>query len=82
LAIDDNVRGYWLASHASAEPGARIALAHLELEPLLDWGLRLGEGTGAALAIPLLRTAVQTMLSMATFATAGVVGRAGTELSR
>jgi nicotinate-nucleotide--dimethylbenzimidazole phosphoribosyltransferase len=82
VALDEHVRGYLLASHGSAEPGSRVALAELRLVPLLDWGLRLGEGTGAALAIPLLRAAVHTELSMATFATAGVVGRAGTELPR
>jgi nicotinate-nucleotide--dimethylbenzimidazole phosphoribosyltransferase len=66
-----------LASHASPEPGASVALGTLGLVPLLSLGMRLGEGTGAALGIALLRTAVATQLSMATFATAGVVGRAG-----
>jgi nicotinate-nucleotide--dimethylbenzimidazole phosphoribosyltransferase len=47
------------------------------LVPLLDLGMRLGEGTGAALGVALLRVAVSTQLSMATFATAGIVGRAG-----
>jgi len=76
-AMDRGITSYLLASHASPEPGARIALAHLGLVPLLDLGMRLGEGTGAALALPILRSAVDVHLSMATFATAGIVGRAG-----
>ena len=76
--LDPSVRPYLLASHVSPEPGARIALAALGLRPLFDLGMRLGEGTGAALGLALLRTAVNTQLSMATFATAGIVGRAGT----
>lgn len=79
-AIDPLVVPYLLASHASPEPGARVALDRLCLTPILDLGLRLGEGTGAALALPVLRTAVDVHLSMATFATAGIVGRPGTEL--
>jgi nicotinate-nucleotide--dimethylbenzimidazole phosphoribosyltransferase len=77
-ALDPAVSPYLLASHVSSEPGARLALGALGLTPLLDLGLRLGEGTGAILAIDLVRTAVATQLAMATFATAGVVGRAGT----
>ena len=76
-AVDDGLRDYLLAAHASPEPGAAIALARLRLVPLFDLGLRLGEGTGALLAVPLLRTAVGVQRSMATFATAGLVGRAG-----
>ena len=75
--IDPRVREYMLASHGSPEPGASIALAALELLPLLDFAMRLGEGTGAVLGVGLLRTAVATQLSMATFATAGIVGRSG-----
>ena len=76
-AIDPGVVPYLLASHVSPELGARVALEHLRLVPLFDFGLRLGEGTGAALALPILRSAVEVHLSMATFATAGIVGRAG-----
>jgi nicotinate-nucleotide--dimethylbenzimidazole phosphoribosyltransferase len=75
--LEPNVRGYLLAAHESAEPSARIALADLHLEPLLKLDMRLGEGTGACLGLALLRTAVITQLSMATFSTAGLVGRAG-----
>jgi nicotinate-nucleotide--dimethylbenzimidazole phosphoribosyltransferase len=76
-AIDRGVIPYLLASHASPETGARVVLEHLRLPPLFDLGMRLGEGTGAALALPVLRSAVDVHLSMSTFATAGIVGRAG-----
>jgi nicotinate-nucleotide--dimethylbenzimidazole phosphoribosyltransferase len=78
--LDPGVITYLLAAHASAERGARGALRALGLSPLFDFGLRLGEGTGAVIAADLVRTAVTTQLSMATFATAGIVGRAGTEI--
>jgi nicotinate-nucleotide--dimethylbenzimidazole phosphoribosyltransferase len=71
-ALDPGVVPYLLASHASAEPGARVALARLGLEPLFDLGLRLGEGTGAVLGMALVRDAVALQAEMATFATAGV----------
>jgi nicotinate-nucleotide--dimethylbenzimidazole phosphoribosyltransferase len=77
LALEPEVAGYLFASHLSTEPGARLALAHLGLEPLLHLDLRLGEGTGACLGVALLRSAVLTQRSMATFATAGIVGRSG-----
>jgi nicotinate-nucleotide--dimethylbenzimidazole phosphoribosyltransferase len=63
---------YLLASHASAEPGHRIALEHLGLRPLLDLEMRLGEGTGAALAMTLLDAACRLPREMATFDSAGV----------
>ncbi|WP_394845596.1 nicotinate-nucleotide--dimethylbenzimidazole phosphoribosyltransferase [Pendulispora brunnea] len=71
-AFDPQVTPYLLASHASAEKGAGLATAALGKTPLLDLGLRLGEGTGAVLAVDLVRTAVELQLSMATFATAGI----------
>ena len=64
------------ASHRSAEPGHAKALAHLGLEPYLDLGLRLGEGTGAALFVHLARAAVRIYAEMATFKSAGVDGPA------
>jgi nicotinate-nucleotide--dimethylbenzimidazole phosphoribosyltransferase len=66
------------AAHRSAEPGHGIALAHLGLTPYLDLGLRLGEGTGAALFIPLARSAARIYTEMATFKSAGISERAAT----
>lgn len=65
-------RDYLLASHLSQEPGHRVVLNHLGLRPLLDLGLRLGEGTGAALGLWLLDAAVRLLRDMATFDQAGV----------
>ena len=64
------------ASHRSAEPGHAVALRHLGLEPYLSLDLRLGEGTGAALFIPLARAAAAVYGEMATFKSAGVDGPA------
>jgi nicotinate-nucleotide--dimethylbenzimidazole phosphoribosyltransferase len=58
---------WWLAGHVSTEPAHRIALDRLSLKPVLDYGLRLGEGTGALLAVPILRAAGATLAEMATF---------------
>jgi nicotinate-nucleotide--dimethylbenzimidazole phosphoribosyltransferase len=62
----------WVAGHRSAEPGHARALAHLGLDPLLDLGMRLGEGTGALLALPVLQSAAQALQDVATFDAAGV----------
>jgi len=70
-------RLWWQAGHRSPEPAHALALAHLDLDPIVDLGLRLGEGTGAAMALPVLRAAVATLSSMATFADAGVSGPGG-----
>ena len=59
-------------AHRSAEPGHRHALAALGVSPLLDLGMRLGEGSGAALAMPLLRAAARMLTEMASFEQAGV----------
>jgi len=61
-----------VAGHRSVEPGAAVALAHLGLTPLLDLGMRLGEGTGAALALPIVAAAVRVLHDVATFDSAGV----------
>ena len=61
-----------IAAHLSPEPGHRLALDALGLEPLLDFGLRLGEGSGAALALPLLDASLAILAEMATFESAGV----------
>lgn len=63
-----------IAGHVSAEKAHARALSHMELEPLLDLGMRLGEGSGAATAVPLLRIAAACHTGMATFAEAGVSG--------
>jgi nicotinate-nucleotide--dimethylbenzimidazole phosphoribosyltransferase len=63
---------WMLFSHTSAEPGHQSVLQALEAEPLLDLGMRLGEGSGAASAVPLLRLACALHNEMATFAEAGV----------
>jgi nicotinate-nucleotide--dimethylbenzimidazole phosphoribosyltransferase len=64
--------GYLIAAHLSPEPGHRLLLAELGLEPLLDLRLRLGEGSGAALALPLIHAALSILDEMATFESAGV----------
>lgn len=70
--IDPAVSGYLFAGHRSVEPGHARQLDALGLRPLLDLELRLGEGTGAVLAIPVLRAAAAVLAGMATFAEAGV----------
>ncbi|MEH1167460.1 nicotinate-nucleotide--dimethylbenzimidazole phosphoribosyltransferase [Micromonospora sp. CPCC 205539] len=61
-----------VAGHRSAEPGATVALRHLGLDPMVDLGLRLGEGTGALLALPMVSGAVRVLHEVATFDSAGV----------
>ncbi|MCB0113980.1 MAG: nicotinate-nucleotide--dimethylbenzimidazole phosphoribosyltransferase [Caldilineaceae bacterium] len=63
---------FLVAGHRSQEPGHRAFLDHLGILPLLDLDLRLGEGSGALLALPLLEASVRTLTEMATFAEAGV----------
>lgn len=65
-------RDYWIAGHMSAEPGAALGLGRLGMVPLVDLGMRLGEGSGACLALPLLEAAARTLSEMATFDSAGV----------
>jgi nicotinate-nucleotide--dimethylbenzimidazole phosphoribosyltransferase len=61
-----------VAGHRSVEPGHVLALRHLGLDPLLDLGMRLGEGTGALLALPVVLGAARAMQDVATFDSAGV----------
>jgi nicotinate-nucleotide--dimethylbenzimidazole phosphoribosyltransferase len=68
-------RDYLIAAHASVEPGHRVTLDYLGLKPLLDLGMRLGEGTGAALALGLVEASVRLLNEMATFSGAGVTDK-------
>jgi nicotinate-nucleotide--dimethylbenzimidazole phosphoribosyltransferase len=70
---------WYLAGHRSTEPAHAAALERLGLDPLLDLGLRLGEGSGALVALPLLRAAGDTLREMATFDEAGVSDREADE---
>lgn len=65
-------RLWWRAGHRSTEPAHTLALRHLDLEPILELDMRLGEGSGALVALPVLRAAVATLASMATFEEAGI----------
>ena len=71
-ALAPAVTAACFAGHLSAEPGHTIALSHLGLSPLVDLGLRLGEGTGALLALPLVQSAARALRDVATFDSAGV----------
>ena len=72
VALAPACRDYMIPSHLSSEHGHAIALRHLDLRPYLDLELRLGEGTGACLAIGLLQSSIRLMTEMATFESAGV----------
>ena len=65
-------KDYMIAGHCSVEPGHKLLLQHLGLKPLLNLEMRLGEGTGAALAISIIETSTRILNEMATFAEAGV----------
>jgi nicotinate-nucleotide--dimethylbenzimidazole phosphoribosyltransferase len=73
-AFAPQVTDYLIAGHLSTEPGALRALDALGLEPLLNLGMRLGEGSGAALALPVVAAAARVLRDMATFDSAGVSG--------
>ncbi|VVO58092.1 nicotinate-nucleotide--dimethylbenzimidazole phosphoribosyltransferase [Pseudomonas fluorescens] len=75
VRLNPDCRPWLLFGHRGAEPGHRHVLETLNAEPLLDLGLRLGEGSGAALAVPLLRLACELHGQMATFAEAAVADR-------
>jgi nicotinate-nucleotide--dimethylbenzimidazole phosphoribosyltransferase len=64
-----------IAGHRSVEPGAHRGLQHLGLRPLLDLDLRLGEGSGAALALGLVQSAARVLRDVATFDSAGVIDK-------
>jgi nicotinate-nucleotide--dimethylbenzimidazole phosphoribosyltransferase len=77
MLLNPSCRPYLIFSHRSAEQGHRIVLDALDARPLLDLDLRLGEGSGAAIALPILRLACALHNGMATFTEAAVPGRAG-----
>ena len=74
-ALNPALLPYCVFAHRSQEAGHRVQLAHLKAEPLMDLDLRLGEGTGAALAFPLVQAAVNFLAEMASFESAGVSDR-------
>jgi len=74
--IAPRATAWWRATHRSPEPAHSLALQRLQLVPLLKLDLRLGEATGALVALPLVQAAVATLSEMATFEEAGVSGKA------
>jgi nicotinate-nucleotide--dimethylbenzimidazole phosphoribosyltransferase len=74
-ALVPDVIGYLIAGHRSSEPGSAAALEHLGLAPLLDLDLRLGEGSGAMLAVPAVQAAAKILREMSTFDSAGVTDK-------
>jgi nicotinate-nucleotide--dimethylbenzimidazole phosphoribosyltransferase len=72
--IEPQVRGYLFAGHQSKEPGHKVLLEYISLTPILTLDMRLGEGSGAVLAMPLIESAMAIYSEMATFASAGVSG--------
>ncbi|MFA9558478.1 nicotinate-nucleotide--dimethylbenzimidazole phosphoribosyltransferase [Evansella sp. AB-rgal1] len=75
VKLCEHVKDYLIIGHQSEERGHQIALEMLECKPILNLQLRLGEGTGAALAFPLLKASVNILQEMATFSSAGVTER-------
>jgi nicotinate-nucleotide--dimethylbenzimidazole phosphoribosyltransferase len=76
VRLEPGTLPWMLASHRSAEKGHSVALQALGLDPLVDLGMRLGEGSGAALTLPIIKAALALHRNMATFAQAGVDGGA------
>lgn len=74
VALVPDALGYVIAGHRSVEPGASVVLEHLGLSPVLDLDLRLGEGTGAVLAVPIVQAAARVLAEMATFDDLGLAG--------
>ncbi|MFD1781646.1 nicotinate-nucleotide--dimethylbenzimidazole phosphoribosyltransferase [Fredinandcohnia salidurans] len=70
--ISPSVKDYMIVTHQSIEPGHKIALSQLGKQPIIDLGLRLGEGTGAAISFPIIQLATLMLKEMATFQSAGI----------
>jgi nicotinate-nucleotide--dimethylbenzimidazole phosphoribosyltransferase len=75
IGLVPEAKPYLIASHRSVERGHQVVLDHLGVRPLFDLDLRLGEGTGAALAFHMIEASVRVLNEMATFAEAGVSGK-------
>ncbi|MFN3602477.1 MAG: nicotinate-nucleotide--dimethylbenzimidazole phosphoribosyltransferase [Dietzia sp.] len=75
-SLAPGARQWWVAGHRSAEPSHSAALTYLSLEPILEHSMRLGEGSGAVAALPTVHAAIAILTEMATFADAGVSGKA------
>lgn len=73
--LNPSCRDWFMFSHQSAEPAHILALKHMNAKPLLDFGMRLGEGSGAAVCIPLLKSALTLHQQMATFEEAAIAGQ-------
>jgi nicotinate-nucleotide--dimethylbenzimidazole phosphoribosyltransferase len=74
FAIEPRVQDYLFAGHQSEELGHKVLLEYIGLKPILSLNMRLGEGTGAVLAMPVIESAMCLYDEMATFASAGVSG--------
>lgn len=72
VSLAPEARGYLIAGHAGTEPGITEALRHLGLDALVDLGLRLGEGSGAVLALPMVQASANVLREMATFDQVGI----------
>jgi len=75
IAIAPESRNWMIFSHGSAEPGHKLMLDYLQVTPVLDLGMRLGEGSGAAVCVPVIQLACKLHTQMATFAEAAVAGK-------
>ncbi|MET3859621.1 nicotinate-nucleotide--dimethylbenzimidazole phosphoribosyltransferase [Dietzia sp. 2505] len=75
-SLAPGARQWWVAGHRSAEPAHSAALTYLSLDPILEHSMRLGEGSGAVAALPTVHAAIAILTEMATFADAGVSGKA------
>jgi nicotinate-nucleotide--dimethylbenzimidazole phosphoribosyltransferase len=81
-AVAPQIADYMFAGHCSEEPGHRHLLRHIGIKPILNLGMRLGEGTGAVLATQVIESALHLYSEMATFSSAGVSGATPREWER